>query len=100
MEDQLSFIEGITYKKMFGEYGVFIHHKMVAILADDQLFVKPTETGKIMLKDTVYASPYPGAKLYFLITDVDDKQFLKVLFEQTYEELPLPKKRKRKTGKK
>ncbi len=45
VEDQMRGLEGLRFKKMFGEYGVFIYEKMVGILADDQLFIKVTDVG-------------------------------------------------------
>ena len=36
----------ITYRKMFGEYAIYSDNKVVALICDNQLFVKPTEGGK------------------------------------------------------
>jgi len=47
--EQMAGAGGVTAKKMFGEYGVFCAGKMVAIIADDNLFVKPTATGRAFL---------------------------------------------------
>ncbi len=38
--------------------------------------------------------PYEGAKDMLLVDDVDNKEFLKELFEAMYDELPAPKKKK------
>ncbi|MDX9690894.1 MAG: TfoX/Sxy family protein [Acholeplasmataceae bacterium] len=95
ISDQLNHIPHIRMKKMFGEYGIFMYEKMVAILADDQLFVKPTEKTLTLKDDFMFAPPYPGAKPYIVIEDIEDRMFLKTLFELTYEELPLPKPKKR-----
>ena len=37
--------------------------------------------------------PYEGAKEMLLVEDVENKAFLKELFEAMYEELPAPRKR-------
>jgi TfoX/Sxy family transcriptional regulator of competence genes len=80
---------------MFGEYGVFCAGKMVAIIADDQLFVKPTAAGRTFLKTFDEVPPYPGAKSYFLISGEqwDDNEWLSELIRLTSIELPLPKKK-------
>ncbi|MDG6219275.1 MAG: TfoX/Sxy family protein, partial [Candidatus Thermoplasmatota archaeon] len=36
----------ITYKKMFGEYAIYYDSKIVALICDNQLFVKKTQGGK------------------------------------------------------
>ena len=94
VEDQLNGVFGLRFKKMFGEYGVFLHEKMVGILADDQLFIKPTEQGLKLIDEPSYAPPYPGAKDYLLIDNLEHNQLLKELMLVTYEALPIPKKKK------
>jgi len=36
----------ITYRKMFGEYALYCNGKVIALICDNQLFVKPTKAGK------------------------------------------------------
>ncbi|TNF09582.1 MAG: competence protein TfoX [Bacillota bacterium] len=96
IEDQLKHIHHIRFKKMFGEYGVFVLEKMVGILADDQLFIKCTDKGLKMTPDPVLASPYPGSKPYLLIENTEDIPYLEALISLTYEELPIPKPKKKK----
>jgi TfoX/Sxy family transcriptional regulator of competence genes len=96
IEDQLSEIPHIRLKKMFGEYGLFLEDKMVALLCDDNLYIKPTEEGIKLLKEIEYAPPYKGAKPYFLIENTDDRQLLRQLIEITFEALPIPKEKKKK----
>ncbi|HEY5490005.1 MAG TPA: TfoX/Sxy family protein, partial [Gemmatimonadaceae bacterium] len=47
--DQLSDAGGISARKMFGEYGIYRHGKIVALACDNQLFVKPTPAGEAVL---------------------------------------------------
>lgn len=85
----------VSAKKMFGEYGMFCAGKMVAIIADDELFVKPTTAGRAFLGEVEETPPYPGAKPYFYISGErwDDGEWLGQLIRLTSEELPLPKKK-------
>jgi len=94
--EQLECAGEVTAKKMFGEYGLFLNGKMVAILADNQLFVKPTESGRKYIGEPEEAPPYTGAKNYFLIDNLDDPDWLSELVRITEKELPLPKKKKKK----
>lgn len=86
----------ITYKKMFGEYGIYCNAKIIGLICDDQFFVKKTEAGALLCPDCEEAPPYKGAKPYFLIDSVDDKDLMAQLIVATYNELPAPKLRKKK----
>jgi len=92
--DQLTGAGGVKAKKMFGEYGIFLNGKMVAILADNQLFIKQTEAGRKFIGEPEEAPPYPGAKNYFLIDNLDDPDWLSELVKITEKELPMPKPKK------
>lgn len=94
--DQLSGAGEVTCKKMFGEYGIFLNGKMTAILADNQLFIKPTGGGREFIGEPEEAPPYPGAKSYFLIDNTDDPDWLAELVRITEKELPMPKPKKKK----
>ena len=98
--DQIDDTCEISYRKMFGEYALYSRGKVVALVCDDQLFVKPTVAGKSFIGDVVEAPPYPGAKLSFLIQDqIDDREWLTQLITLTEEELPKPKPKARKRKK-
>lgn len=92
--DQLSGAGELTYRKMFGEYGVYCDGKIFALVCDDQLFIKVTEAGKAFAPETPLAPPYEGAKPYFLIEDLEDLDFLAEFARRTLEALPPPKEKK------
>ena len=94
--EQLSGAGEITWKKMFGEYGLYCDGKIFANVSDDQLFVKITEAGRSLFPGLREAPPYPGAKNYFLIENVDDRDFLTALTRTTCQALPEAKKNRRK----
>lgn len=89
--DQLEGAGSITYRKMFGEYGMYCDGKIFALICDDQLFIKITEAGKKAAPHLEIAPPYEGAKPYFLIEDIDDREFLTEFVAETCKELSLPK---------
>ncbi|MBQ8969100.1 MAG: TfoX/Sxy family protein [Bacteroidaceae bacterium] len=93
--DQCSGAGDIAARKMFGDYGLYCDGKIVALICDDGLYVKPTEAARAMLRKEELRPPYEGAKDYFYITDVDDRVYLSTLIRSTYEALPEPKRRKR-----
>ncbi len=79
----------ITYKKMFGEYGLYCGGKIFALICGDEFFVKITKAGERY--GLPKKPPYNGAKDYFLVEDVDNAQFLTELITATVGELPEPK---------
>ncbi|MEN8183130.1 MAG: TfoX/Sxy family protein [Myxococcota bacterium] len=96
--DQLDADCAVTARKMFGEYGLFSHGKIVALVCDDRLYIKPTDGGRTYIGEPVEAPPYPGAKNSFLIEDrIDDGDWLSELVRITARERPAPKPRKRKS---
>jgi TfoX/Sxy family transcriptional regulator of competence genes len=85
----------VSYKKMFGEYAVYVGPKVVALVCDNSLFLKPTDAGRALLGSPTEAPPYPGSKPYFLLDEhLDNRELLAALFRATAAALPLPKPRK------
>jgi len=98
--DQIENAGHITYKMMFGEYGLFSDGKLFALVCNNRLYIKPAEGGRTFIKDVVEAPPYPGAKLSFLIEDkLEDREWLSNLVKITVRELPEPKPKKKKIRK-
>jgi TfoX/Sxy family transcriptional regulator of competence genes len=100
--EQASLGDLLSYKKMFGEFALYLEGKVIALVCDNQLFLKPTEEGKQLLGVVSEQSPYPGAKPQYLIGDeLENRDLLKRLFLATARALPPPKakavKRKPKT---
>jgi len=80
-----------------GEYWVFSNGKIFALICDNKLFIKPTESGRAFIQDVVEAPPYKGAKPSFLIEDkIEDREWLSELIRISLKELPEPKPKKKK----
>lgn len=95
--DQLRDVGAVSYKKMFGEYGLYVGSKMVALVCDNQLFVKSTDAGRQLLATPSEEAPYPGAKPHFVLDEhLDDRELLAAVFRATEAALPVPKPKKRK----
>jgi TfoX/Sxy family transcriptional regulator of competence genes len=90
----------ITYKKMFGEYALYSDDKIMALVCDNQLFIKPTEAGRAYIENPVESPPYTGAKPYFLIQDqLENRDWISNLIRISVEELPAPKPKSKKKKK-
>lgn len=96
--EQFSGAGEITYKKMFGEYGLYCGGKFFAMVCDDRLFVKITEAGRAQFPFLPEDAPYDDAKNCFLIENPDDRDFLVRLAVVTCSALPDPKPRKKKSN--
>lgn len=94
--EQVAKAGAVSSRKMFGEYAIYCDGKMVALICNDQLFVKPTNSGRVLLGHPNEAPPYKGAKPYFVIAGDkwDDAEWLAELFKVSAAELPLPVKKK------
>ena len=92
--DQLAPDCAVTYRKMFGEFGLYSHGTFFGLICDDRLFIKPTEAGRAFIGDVAEAPAYPGARPSFLITDrIEDGPWLSDLVRITARELNAPKKK-------
>ena len=98
--EQLEQAGEVSSRAMFGGHTIYCQGKVVALVTDNRLFVKPTAAGRSFIGTVVEAPPYPGARLAFLIEDqLDDKAWMGQLISLTENELPLPKPKKKRKSK-
>ena len=89
--DQLSGLDGLTTRRMMGEYLLYLDGKLVGGIYDDRLLLKPTPGA---LQAGLPADiPYEGAKP-MLVPDVDDRESLAALVRIIAAEVPAAKKKK------
>ncbi|MDA3935329.1 MAG: TfoX/Sxy family protein [Actinomycetota bacterium] len=99
VHDQIADAGEVSSRKMFGEYAIYCDGKVVALVCNDQLFVKQTAGGRAFIGDPVEAPAYEGAKLSFLVEDrLDDRDWITDLIRITTSELPAPKPKKPKAA--
>ncbi len=101
--EQMADVGDVSARKMFGEYAIYADRKVVALVCDDQLYVKTTAAGKAYIGKVKEAPAYKGAKPSFLISGDywEDAEWLAGLIKVTAKELPVPKpkaKPKKKTS--
>ena len=85
---------GLSARSMMGEYVLYYGGKVVGGVYDNRLLVKPTRSAKALMPRAEYQLPYEGSKEMLLVEDIENRDFLKELFEAMYEELPEQEKRK------
>ncbi len=85
----------LTARKMFGEYALYLDDKVVALVCDNLLFLKPSPRSIAALPDAKMAPPYPGAKPHLLVADaLDDPARVIAALRGLVEDLPAPKPKK------
>lgn len=95
--EQLSDLDGVSYRAMMGEYILYYKEKIIGGIYDDRLLVKPVKSAQKYIPEAVLVSPYSGAKEMLLVDNLDSKDYLTTLFKAMFDELPAPKaKRKNK----
>lgn len=87
----------VTARKMFGEYCLYLQDRPVALVCDDELFVKITDAGQEVVPNAGQGHPYPGAKAHFHFPadEWSDAEKLCELLRVTFREVPPPKPQKR-----
>lgn len=96
--EQLSGAGTISYRRMFGEYGLYCGGKYFACICEDRLLVKITRAGEALFPDCPRGIPYEGGG-EMLMPDVEDRESLTELVRVTCNALP-EKKSRTKSGKK
>ena len=77
---------------MMKEYIIYYRGKVIGGIYDDRFLIKPTAAAQRLMPDAEFALPYEGTKRMLAVSEVEDKEFLKELFDAVYEELPAKKK--------
>ncbi len=92
--EQLSDLDGVTWRAMMGEYILYYQGKLVGGIYADRLLVKPVPAAKARMPHAPLEAPYPGAKELLLVEELDDRAFLCGLLDAMLPELPAAKKKK------
>jgi TfoX/Sxy family transcriptional regulator of competence genes len=98
IEDQL---DGMTVRTaaMFGEYGIYCDGKVVGLICNDTLYIKPSDIDPALIEGTLPAPPYTGAKDYWCVPGdlLENREWLQGAIQATADALPAPKPKKPKS---
>jgi TfoX/Sxy family transcriptional regulator of competence genes len=90
-------LPGTTARAMFGEYALYLEGRVIGLVCDDTLFVKPVKGAIALLPNAEMGPPYPGAKDHLIVADaLDDADVMRQLLRVLVAEVPLPKPKKAK----
>ena len=93
--NQISGVGDIRYKKMFGEYMVYLNDKPIFLVCDNTVFVKRLDCVSALLETAEIATPYNGAKPHFVL-DIEDNKLSKAVAVEVEKVTAVPKPRKKK----
>lgn len=86
---------GLRYRKMFGEYMVYVNDKPVLLVCDNTVFVKIVPELAALMADAERSLPYEGAKEHYIL-DIDDNDLARQVVAVLEAVTPLPKPKKKK----
>jgi TfoX/Sxy family transcriptional regulator of competence genes len=83
----------VRARAMFGEYGFYCDEKIVGLICDDTVFIKPTAASDGLPE----GPPYPGAKHYRVADEalIADADAFRAIIRATADALPAPKPKKK-----
>lgn len=94
--DGLSLVEGVSRRKMMGEYLIYVRGLLIGGIYDDRFLLKPIDSALDRLPHASFVEPYPGAQKMLMVDKLDDKLYLKELVEAVADELE--EEREKETG--
>ena len=77
--EQLSGLDGISYRPMMGEYILYCQGRVIGGIYDDRFLVKPVKAAVERMPDALRELPYEGAKEMLLVDRIEDPDFLREL---------------------
>lgn len=93
--EQIEGFENVRYRKMFGEYMVYVNEKPILLVCDNTVFVKKLDEITDLMKNNECGIPYKGAKEHYVL-DMDEKDLCQEVLEILERVTPLPKKKSKK----
>jgi len=93
--EQIDGIGNTRYRKMFGEYMVYVNDKPILLVCNDTVYVKMHDEIKAQMQDAETDTPYEGAKPHYVL-DIENRELAKEIVQllETITPLPKPKKKK------
>ena len=93
--DQINGVGITSYRKMFGEYMVYINQKPIILICDNTAYVKKLDCVKEFLETEETGYPYNGAKEHYIL-DIDNSEMVKNIVGVLEKVTPIPKKKNKK----
>lgn len=92
--DVLTPLGEVRFRKMMGDYVIYVNDKCVITACDNIAFVKKLPCIAELMVDAETGCAYKGAKESYILDFQDRQKVLKVI-ETLWKELPFPKTKKK-----
>lgn len=92
---QIAGTGSIRYRKMFGEYMVYVNDKPILLVCDNTVYVKKLDCIAEKMENAEAGTPYQGAKEHYVL-DIDNTGFSREIINILEQVTPVPKPRKKK----
>lgn len=109
MSSSLSYVEfvlesinglgDIRYRKMFGDYMVYLNDKPIILVCDNTVYVKKIDELNDFKEYLDSGIPYDGAKEHYIL-DIENQKLTKSVASILESVIPIPKKKKKNQSKK
>ncbi|MBN7772587.1 TfoX/Sxy family protein [Clostridium aminobutyricum] len=96
--EQIRGVGAVRYRKMFGEYMVYVNDKPILLVCDNIVYVKQLECIADEMQDADKGYPYEGAKEHYIL-DIDNADFSRQIIDLLEPVIPIPKPKKKKANK-
>jgi TfoX/Sxy family transcriptional regulator of competence genes len=93
--EQIAGVGAIRYRKMFGEYMVYVNEKPILLVCDNTVFVKKLDCISELMQEAETGFPYPGAKEHYIL-DIENSELSKAVITLLEPVVPFPKPKKKK----
>ena len=80
------------YKKMFGEYMLYVDEKPILLICDNTVYIKKHEDLSTIMCEADLGFPYNGAKEHYIL-DIENQSLLNEVIPFLVRMTPYPKKK-------
>jgi TfoX/Sxy family transcriptional regulator of competence genes len=92
--EQINNVGVVSYKKMFGEYMVYVNDKPILLVCDNTVYVKMLDIIKEEMQGALVGVPYKGAKDHYVL-DIDNAEFSQKIVSLLESVTEVPKSKKK-----
>lgn len=87
----------VRYRKMFGEYMIYVNDKPLFLVCDNTVFVKKIPELEEVMKDAECGIPYEGCKEQYVL-DIEDRELCKTVVSivEPLKKVPKPRTKRAK----
>ena len=96
--DRIKGAGDVRFKKMFGEYMVYVNNKPLLLVCDDTVYVKKLDALGELMRNAPLGMPYNGAKEHYIL-DIDDDKLTRSVIDVLEPITPIPAPRNKKAAK-